>query len=51
MTVRIEAEGGDAEALAATVADVLKLKGEVEIVAPGGLPRDGLVIEDTRSYE
>ena len=51
MTVRIEAEGGDAEAYAATVADVLKLKGEVEIVAPGGLPRDGLVIEDTRSYE
>ena len=51
LTVRIEAEGGDVAAYAATVADVLKLKGAVEIVSPGALPRDGLVIEDQRSYD
>ena len=51
MTVQIEAQGGDAAAFAASVADVLKLKGTVEIVAPGSLPKDGLVIEDQRSYD
>ena len=51
MTVRIEADGGDSGAFAQSVADVLKLKGEVEIVAPGSLPRDGLVIEDQRVYD
>ena len=29
----------------------LKLKGVVEIVAPESLPKDGLVIEDQRSYD
>ena len=51
MTVQIEATGGDADAFAASVREVLKLKGAVEIVAPGSLPKDGLVIEDTRSYD
>lgn len=51
MTVHIEASGGDASGFAASVADVLKLKGAVEIVAPGSLPKDGLVIEDQRSYD
>ncbi|MGY9049698.1 AMP-dependent synthetase [Puniceibacterium antarcticum] len=51
MTVRIETTGGDADAFAASVAEVLKLKGRVEMVAPGGLPRDGLVIEDQRKYD
>ncbi|MGJ8545658.1 MAG: phenylacetate--CoA ligase family protein [Sulfitobacter sp.] len=51
MTVQIESAGGDADAYAATVAQLLKLKGKVEVVAPGSLPRDGLVIEDQRSYE
>ncbi|MGH1459985.1 MAG: phenylacetate--CoA ligase family protein [Paracoccaceae bacterium] len=51
MTVQIEAQGGDAAAFADSVADVLKLKGTVEIVAPGSLPKDGLVIEDQRSYD
>jgi phenylacetate-CoA ligase len=50
MTVRIEAAGGDAAAFAATVVDVLKMKGTVEIVAVGSLPNDGKVIEDTRTY-
>ncbi len=51
MTVRVEAAGGDAHAFAASVAEVLKLKGAVEIVAPGSLPKDGLVIEDQRRYD
>jgi len=50
MTVKVEAEGGDMAALEASVQTVLKLKGTVEIVAPGSLPNDGKVIEDTRSY-
>ena len=51
MTVRIETEAKDADRYAGSVAEVLKLKGRVELVPPGGLPRDGLVIEDARSYE
>ncbi|ETX16005.1 AMP-dependent synthetase [Roseivivax halodurans JCM 10272] len=51
MTVRIEAAGGDEAAFSPSVAEVLKLKGTIEIVAPGSLPKDGIVIEDTRTYE
>ena len=51
MTVQIEAAGGDATTYAASIADVLKLKGAVEVVTPGSLPKDGLVIEDQRSYD
>ena len=51
MTVQIESRGGDDMAYARTVAEVLKLKGAIEIVAPGSLPKDGLVIEDQRVYE
>ncbi|MCW1954530.1 MAG: AMP-binding protein [Roseobacter sp.] len=51
MTVMVEAEGGDVAAYAKSVAEVLKLKGEIEIVAKGSLPNDGKVIEDLRSYE
>lgn len=54
MVLRCEAESQDA-ALAARIADSLhattKLKGRVELVAPGSLPNDGKVIEDSRSYE
>ncbi|SMX26986.1 Phenylacetate-coenzyme A ligase [Pelagimonas phthalicica] len=51
MTVRIEASGGDATAYERSVSELLKLKGKVELVEIGGLPRDGLVIEDARSYD
>jgi phenylacetate-CoA ligase len=51
MRVLIEAEGGNADAYATSVASVLKLKGAVEIVPVGSLPNDGLVIEDQRSYD
>ena len=51
MTVQIEADGGAADSYAASVTDVLKLKGRIEIVARGSLPNDGKVIEDQRSYD
>ncbi|MBR9838298.1 MAG: phenylacetate--CoA ligase [Rhodobacteraceae bacterium] len=51
MTVRIETAAEDPGAYAGTISEVLKLKGIVELVKPGGLPRDGVVIEDTRQYD
>ncbi|MCA0873858.1 phenylacetate--CoA ligase family protein [Seohaeicola saemankumensis] len=51
MTVQIEAAGGDDAAYAKSVVEVLKLKGAIEVVSPGSLPKDGLVIEDQRSYD
>lgn len=51
MTVQIEASGGDETAYARSVVEVLKLKGRIEVLAPGALPKDGLVIEDQRSYD
>ena len=51
MTVRIESGTPDAEAYAASVAALLKLKGRIEVVAPDSLPKDGLVIEDQRTYD
>ena len=38
------------EAIIASIRDVTKLRGEVELVAPGSLPNDGKVIEDLRKY-
>ena len=54
MTLRCESEADDgsiAGAVAATVRDVCKLRGEIEIVRPGTLANDGKVIEDARTYE
>ncbi|WP_254444876.1 phenylacetate--CoA ligase family protein [Ruegeria atlantica] len=51
MTVQIESPSGDNMAYAKSVVEVLKLKGAIEVVAPGSLPKDGLVIEDQRVYE
>ncbi|WOP15949.1 phenylacetate--CoA ligase family protein [Ottowia sp. SB7-C50] len=42
---------GLGERVAEAVRDVTKLRGEVEVVAPGSLPNDGKVIEDARSYQ
>jgi len=33
------------------VREVTKLRGTIELVAPGSLPNDGKVIEDARSYK
>ena len=41
---------GQAESLVASIRDVTKLRGEVELVDPGTLPNDGKVIEDLRKY-
>ena len=38
------------DAVAATLQAVTKLKGHVELVAPGTLPNDGKIIADERSY-
>jgi phenylacetate-CoA ligase len=50
MTVLVEAEAADAAAIEASVSEILKLKGRVELRASGSLPRDGKVIDDQRSY-
>ena len=53
MTLKCEVReqpSGLAEAVVATIRDVTKLRGEVELVAPGSLPNDGKVIEDLRKY-
>ena len=54
MTLRCESETADpgiADTVAATVRDVCKLRGQIEIVTPGSLANDGKVIEDARTYE
>ena len=51
MTVQIESPRDDDVTYAKSVIEVLKLKGAIEVVAPGSLPKDGLVIEDQRVYE
>lgn len=51
MTVQIEAKAIDQEAVAASVQATLKLRGKIEVHAPGSLPKDGKVIDDQRSYE
>jgi phenylacetate-CoA ligase len=53
MTLKAEAAHRDdalAAALGASLRAVTKLGGGVELVAPGTLPNDGKVIDDTRSY-
>jgi phenylacetate-CoA ligase len=53
MTLKAEAGSQDAN-LAARIAETLaaqtKLRGEVQLVAPGTLPNDGKVISDERTY-
>lgn len=51
MTVRVECVEGDAARYAETLRDVLKLRADVELCPPGALPRDGIVIEDRRTYD
>ena len=54
MTLRCEVNAGNEDlmrAIAETVRDVCKLRGEVSFCAPGVLPNDGKVIEDARQYK
>jgi len=53
MTLKCEVRdrpAGLAEAIVASIRDVTKLRGEVELAQPGSLPNDGKVIEDLRKY-
>lgn len=51
MTVQIETEAREPDAYASSVVDLLKMKGKIQLVAPGSLPNDGKVIEDQRTYD
>ncbi|RTL32046.1 MAG: phenylacetate--CoA ligase family protein [Rhodocyclaceae bacterium] len=48
--VAVAAEGL-AEAIAMSLRELTKLRGEVHFCAPGSLPNDGKLIEDMRSYK
>ena len=54
VTLQCEVDDYD-ESLGAAIADsfraVCKVRGEVELVAPGSLPNDGKVIDDVRKYD
>jgi hypothetical protein len=54
MNFRLECAGapeGLVVRIAEAVREVTKLRGTIELVAPGSLPNDGKVIEDARSYK
>jgi phenylacetate-CoA ligase len=54
MHLKVEAQGAPEDMqvqIEATMREVTKLRGQVEIVTPGSLPNDGKVIEDARSYQ
>jgi len=54
MTLRVEttaAADGLADAVARSLRDLTKLRGEVALVAVGTLPNDGKVIDDQRRYD
>jgi phenylacetate-CoA ligase len=54
MTLHVEqaasADAAFAKSVEATMRDVLKVRGEVAVAAPGSLPNDGKVIDDVRKY-
>ena len=52
MVLKVEAKAGlDAAKAAESLQAICKLRGSVEIVAPGSLPNDGKVIADLRTYQ
>ena len=51
MNLTVESDGADAGAVEATMRDILKLRGTVEITAKGTLPNDGKVIDDVRKFD
>jgi phenylacetate-CoA ligase len=54
MTLHVEVQNrpvGLAERIESTIRDVTKLRGDVELCAPGTLPNDGKVIEDARRLD
>ena len=54
MTFQVEASqppSGLEQRIGEAIRDITKLRGTVELLAPGSLPNDGKVIEDARSYK
>ncbi|MCB5175119.1 phenylacetate--CoA ligase family protein [Microvirga lenta] len=54
MTLSAETDAASedlAQGIAASVHSIMKLKGQVSLVAPGSLPNDGKVIADERRYD
>lgn len=54
MALQVEASSapdGLAQRISEAIRDVTKLRGTVQLLAPGSLPNDGKVIEDARSYK
>ena len=51
MTLAVESDGIDADAVEATMRDILKLRGTVQTQATGTLPNDGKVIDDIRKFD
>jgi phenylacetate-CoA ligase len=51
LTVQIESTETDPGLFDANIQSALKMKATVELTKPGTLPRDGLVIEDRRTYD
>ena len=51
MLVKLETKRDDPAFYETAIIEVLKLRGQVEVVPLGSLPRDGKVIEDARSYD
>lgn len=51
MTLHCETHASDAPAVADSLQAICKLKGRIELTAPGTLPNDGKVIDDCRNYK
>ena len=53
LACEVEGHGGDGlvAAIAASLRDISKLRGDVMLTAPDSLPNDGKVIEDARKYD
>ncbi len=54
MTLKVEVSAspdGLTARIGEAIRDVTKLRGDVNLLSPGSLPNDGLVIQDARSYE
>ncbi|MDC8785845.1 phenylacetate--CoA ligase family protein [Roseateles koreensis] len=53
MCLKVEVSGapeGLSERLAQALRDITKLRGEIELLPPGSLPNDGIVLEDARRH-
>jgi phenylacetate-CoA ligase len=46
-----QASDGLSDAIARSIRDLCKVRGDVSLVAPDSLPNDGIVIEDRRKYD